>query len=643
MMYPSPFFDLASTWMPQGIKSLFYWLRYYFLNNGFFNVVVSKLAEYPITNILFEAEGEEASLKWSTYFNRTLRYRLFQLEVGLDYFVYGNSFVSVRHRFIKHLSCSACRWTAAASACRSNWTFQSHEFRLRCPRCGHSGPAMVRDVQTPSATGVRLVRWNPEDITIKEHPTSGTKTYYYEIPATLKNDIALGRPSIVEEVPQIFIEAVKKNMAVILPSEEVYHVARPTVSGFDKGWGIPLLLPVLKDGFQMQVLKKAHEVILLEHMIPLRAIFPQPAAGTADPFSSIPLTLWKEQISSELARFRWDPGYIPIMPLPIGHQSLGGEGKALLLDQQITAKAEEIVVQIGVPKEIIFGGASWSGSNVSMRSVENFFLGYLIEQEGLLHFIMDKISTVLDWPKAQARFAPFRMAEDMQRKQLLLQVKQMQAPLSWTTLFNEFNLNAKDESKMMAREAKEQTEAQRVVQKGLTLMQNEMAALQAKGQAEAQQEQMAMAQGPAPGEPGAAQNAQDSQGMQAPPQDAAQAQQAQAATTAPSGSELFSAAVESKLTAGHAGTRGMPPMQMAQVIAQMMQGMSPAEQKVALEELKKQSPELYSLVLQVLSQAAQAPAPDAPPQPAAKAPKTPGVDMRPMPEQRPPRRAQLGG
>lgn len=633
MMYPTPFFDLASTWMPQGFKSMFEWLRYYFLNNGFFNVVVSKLAEYPITNVIFEAEGEKAAKKWTDYFHHTLRYRLFQLEVGLDYFVYGNAFVSVRHRFIKHLTCTSCGHTATAHSMRKHWSFQNYNFQLTCPRCGFHGPAKARDRQVPSASGVRLVRWNPEDITIKCLPVSGTKTFHYNIPATIRNDIIIGRPGVVEDIPQAFIEAVQKNMSVILPAEEVFHMARPTVSGFDKGWGIPLLMPVLKDGFQMQILKKAHESILLEHMIPLRILFPQPAAGTADPFTSVPLTLWKEHISQELARFRWDPGYIPIMPLPVGQQSLGGDGKALLLDQQIQAQAEWIVVQLGVPKEIIFGGASWSGTNVSMRSVENFFLGYLTEHESLLAFVINKISTVLDWPKATARFAPFRMAEDLQRKQLLLQLKQMGAPLSWNSLLGELNLNAKDEAEQSIQENELIARMQRALQKSQVQLQNEMGVLQAKGQVEAQQQAQAAQAGPVPGEPGA---------QQAAPPEAAAPEQFNplGGVGAPTGADLFGAAVSSKLNGGQSlEAGGVPLTQVAEMILQMLGSMMPKAQKALLDQIKASSPDLYGVIAQMMSQQ-QAAAPATPP-PAQAAPAAPQVDMRPLPEQRPPRRAQL--
>ncbi len=645
LAYPHPFFDLSSTYLPQSIKSLFRWLRHYFLTNGFFNTVVSKLAEYPITNLVFEAKSPETARKWAEYFEDHLRYRLFQVEVGLDYFVYGNAFVSVRHPFVKFLTCKYCKHSASARSIREKWTFTGFDFRLTCPSCGQIGPAEVHDQSTPSPGGVRLFRWSPEEVTVQYNPFSGTKTYYFDVPAHLRNDIILGRRHIVEEIPQAFIEAARKGHAVILPSESVYHMARPSISGFDRGWGIPLLLPVLKEGFQMQVLKKANETVLMEHLIPLRVLFPQPAAGTADPFVAVPLQLWKEQVASEIGRFRWDPNYIPILPLPIGQQTIGGEGKALMLDQQIQALAEQIVVQIGVPKEIIFGGAGWTGTNVSMRSVENFFLGYLTEHHGLFRFICRQLCIALNWTEAEGRFKPFRMAEDLQRKQLLAQLAQTGKPISNTTLLGEFDLDVADETALIIRETPGIIEAQRVFQTASTKLGNDVAALQGKAQAKMQQEMAAAQQpGAAPGEVGQPQAGQPVDPAQAAAQAAQPSAGAAPAPTAgytPSADEVFNSTVTSPLGVK---SQGIPLSQVAQGYAQTIASMPPEQAKVFLENIKNTLPEVYELVVQVLAQmqgaqGAGAPSAQGGTPTSLQLPATPGVNMTPMPEKLPPRRA----
>ena len=97
---------------------------------------------------------------------------------------------------------------------------------------------------------------------------------------------------------------------------------------------------MLKDAFYLQLMKKAQEAILLEHIVPLRVMFPQAASGTTDPFTTVNLVDWKEQVSAEIARWRYDHNYIPVLPLPIGNQSIGGDGKALLMSNEMRMQQE---------------------------------------------------------------------------------------------------------------------------------------------------------------------------------------------------------------------------------------------------------------------------------------------------------------
>ena len=73
--YPSPFFDVAHTYLPVTVKQLFKWCRYYFLTNPLINATVFKLAEYPVTDIIIEHESQEVKRRWTEYFHDHLRFR----------------------------------------------------------------------------------------------------------------------------------------------------------------------------------------------------------------------------------------------------------------------------------------------------------------------------------------------------------------------------------------------------------------------------------------------------------------------------------------------------------------------------------------------------------------------------------------
>ena len=651
--YPNPFFDIAHTYLPTTVKELFKYCRYYFLTNPLINATCFKLAEYPITDIVVDHENGEVKKRWEEYFHDHLQYRPFQVECGLDYHCYGNCATSVSFPFQKHLSCRRCHFSERADKIRPHWNFTNFGFRLNCPQCGNIEDADVKDVYYKNASGIRLVRWNVEDIEINYNDITGESTHFYNIPGPVRSDIVIGKKDVVEGVPQIFIQALRQQKGIVFSKDNFFHLKRPTLAWQDRGWGIPLILPVLKDAFYLQLMKKAQEAILLEHIVPLRVMFPQAASGTADPFTTINLRDWKEQVSAEIARWRYDNNYIPIMPLPMGNQSIGGDGKALLLFQEMQMAAEQLITGMGVPREFLQGGLSYAGTNVSMRMLENAFIGYVLRHKLMANWVMKMVAHYLDWPEAHIRFKPFKMADDIQRKAYLLQLNQAQK-LSDTTLLADADFNQEDEDEIMVREIDKRLHSTKKQQLAMAEVQGEQQMIMQKYQAKAQQA-AAMEQGPqAPGEPGGFEGAMDPNQavaagdvgpMPGPPGQQMPMGQAPPAGGVPMGPvpqpmaqpmgvppdpNLGGMPQESQSQLGQGQELGEGAggdiIEMAQGYAAQISQLPPDQQGMALQALEAQSPQLAQLVQQYLNQNS------------GGAGGAEGVDMRPLPEKLPPRR-----
>ena len=93
--YPSPFFDVASNYMPKTIKETFNWCLYYQQTNPIINAVTSKLSTYPITDLVFESENPGLVETLKDIFEDNFNIRRFLVETNLDRYTYGNSFTSV--------------------------------------------------------------------------------------------------------------------------------------------------------------------------------------------------------------------------------------------------------------------------------------------------------------------------------------------------------------------------------------------------------------------------------------------------------------------------------------------------------------------------------------------------------------------
>jgi hypothetical protein len=627
--YPSPFFDIAHTYLPTTVKQLFRFCRYYFLTNPLINATVFKLSEYPITDLIVDHEDPQVKKRWTDYLHDHLQIRNFQVETGLDYFCYGNGVVGLSFPFQKYLTCRSCNWTERADKTKKYWTFTNYDFRLSCPRCQTVSEAIAHDKYYKNASGIKPIRWNVEDLEIDYNDITGESTYFYTIPGPLRNDIVIGKKDTVSTIPQIFIQALRQRKGVIFNPQMLFHLKRPTLAWQDRGWGTPLILPVLKDTFYLQLMKKAQEAILIEHIVPLRILFPQAASGTSDPFTTINLVDWKDQVASEIARWRFDNNYIPIMPLPLGQQSVGGDGKALLLFNEMQAQSEHIIMGLGVPREFLQGGLSFAGTNVSMRMLENAFISYIGRQRLMIKWMMKTIAHYMEWPEVNVRFKPFKMADDLQRKAYLFQLNQAQK-VSDTTLLSDADLEQSEEDEIMVRETDKRLEATKKQQLAMAEIQGESQMIMMKMQAKAEQAQMEAQQGAvAPGEPGGP------QGMQSPGMAEMQAQQGgggQMAASAPQGAQSPVGA-DQRLqpgAQGQPGTQGGGDIQqMAQMYAQQIMAMAPNEQQMAIQALMQQSPELGQLVQQFMSTMGGSP---------GQTPSGPQVDMRPQPEQLPARR-----
>jgi hypothetical protein len=1019
--YPSPFFDIAHTYLPVTVKQMLRWCRYYFLTNPVINAAVCKLSEYPVTDIIIEHPDSRVRSRWLEYFQDHLRFRSTQIESGLDYHCFGNAFQSLGFPFKKYLTCQKCGFKERADKIRQRWIFTSNAFRLTCPTCQTTGEAIAHDLYYKNADGINIIRWNCEHIEVNHNDATGDSTYFYNIPPTIRNDIVIGKKDIVETIPQVFIQAIRQQKGIVFSKDNFFHMKRPTLAQQDRGWGIPLILPVLKDTFYLQIMKKAqecvapgtlldtelglrpacevqvgdrvkthlggyqsvsqkvirpmveargdyavrltstgmrqlssvvsdnhpmwilrrndinrrkdsretrrssyvlrnpdlyafdwvdagqvsvgdyvgyptartreaqsvdlarytqfvhtdgyvysgvslptavafetlergehvvhdnagrvakrrlsigstpkrssrymdldedlayiagwyvgdgsigarrvdfsmgpdddglelqeaiervfgvgcsaypcedsrgwmlsacevifsefmagwipghaktkrvpreileaedsvvlaflrgyleadgwqrsddekiavccsngpllyqlwslllslgcistlsertsydtiirnskgeeqelkggrptfhwsvsnrsarrlnqlmrgeeaevvtsgksgffihgyfaariqktevvdcpevvsfeiegehtfclpgmatHNSILLEHIVPLRILFPQAGSGTSDPYTSVNLADWRDQVASEIARWRYDNNYIPILPLPLGSQTVGGDGRALLLTQEIQIWSEQIMVGMGVPKEFLLGGMSYAGTNVSMRMLENAFLSYIGRQKQYANWVMQQVAAYMGWPCARVKFKPFKMADDLQRKAYLFQLNGANK-ISDTTLLADSDLDQEDENEIMIRETDKRIEAMRTQQIAMATIQGEAQQIMMKFQAKAQQtQQQAMLAGAAPGEPGDAggaplltPGAAGGGGATGVPQDA-----------------------QSQLKASQDSAVNINDL--AVMLARQYATLSPDMQQVALKNLEAQSPELAQLVLQEVS------------------------------------------
>ena len=605
--YPSPFFDISQQYMPPTMKELFKWVYFYVTNNSFLGPALNKIARYPITDLMFEDKNHDLIEKWQNILNTKLQIKTFLMEANMDNCSYGNAFITIHYPFTRFIVCRSCNEQYGWRQIEKK--IVELKIKIKCKKCGSEGDGKIRDVPYRSLDSLRLVRINPEFIDIKYNDATGRHTYLYSIPDRLKRQIMSGDPDILEDTPLLYIESIKQKKKIKLSSQNLFHWKRPTLAGKDMGWGLPLIAPALKDLFHFYTLRRAQEAISQEHIVPFDLIFPQ-ANGKFDPYVHSDLASWKRELESQLAKRRRDPNYKAVLPFPVGYERIGGDGKNLMLTPEMDFLAKTIIGSCGIPQEFVFGGSmQWSGSSVSLRTLENEFLHHRSQALLLVIWIVDRLKTYLGMASPKSiKFTDFKMADDQAKMQMMMNAA-TQEQISWEGVIKEMGKDPEVEREKILREKEflmKLREKEAIAQADA---QGKAAAVSMRYQREAMEEENAF------------------QAQQAPPPTNAQ------------------------LTPENDAARN----QMAQVMAQKLLGKPEPEQQAAIQRLAQKDPEFAKRVEDFLTQlqgrqqeqSMQVPAGPQLQQAAEqvtvdmrqKQPAGGKADTRPKPEQKPPRRA----
>lgn len=434
--------------MPNNIKDMLKWCRFYHYTHPTVNQVITRLTEYPITDFIVEAKDTQTRDKYLELL-RHIKMRAFLIQYGMDYYTYGNSFVSIYFPFTRFLKCS----------CKQQVNIKSGSYKIRnfnpygkCAKCGKDTTFELNDVSIRDMKRVRLVRWNPLNMQMEHNEISGETFHYLAIPGRVRRGIMSGKPIYWESTPQSFIKAIKEQKWLRFNDNKLFHFKRPSLADENMEWGKPLVLPVLREIFHLYTLRKAQEAIAIDRIIPLRYLYPTPQTANIEPAFHLDLGKWRDKIEAEIKQWRQDPLYVSIMPVPMGTGTIGGDGKALMVYPEMDATSKMIENGLGMASGFMSGQITYSGGNVVLRMMENAMITYRDMLEEFTQWAVDEIGTYLGMPRVKVRMKEFKMADDVAKKQILQSLNQM-SKVSDDTFFNELDLDAEHEMEKVLQEA----------------------------------------------------------------------------------------------------------------------------------------------------------------------------------------------
>jgi len=442
----------AHDFSPKNIKQLFKWTEYLYFNSAHIFSGIRKYAEYPITEINYHSKGEETTQKYRAVLEEKMGIKSLLIKCSIDLQVYGNSFVSLHMPFSRHLACPSCASISEISTVDFKYKHKTASFHMECPACGKKGDANIKDRLLKTPTGVHLIRWDPKLINIQHNEITNQSEYYLEISPNIKGKVLKGDAHTVSTMPLSILKAIGEGADFKFNKDQLFHSKIDTPAGVMAGWGLPPLTAAIPLFHHAAVLRKANESIALERIIPMRVMHPQATSGAADPIQTMSIASFMDDLESNLKSWRKDPNHIMMSPVAVGVSQVGGEGRALMVDSEVSRVEDNIIASMGFPKEFIYGGLSFTGSSITLRMLENQLESSVFQINNLLQWVASRVGNFLNLPDIKVQLGDFKMVDDVQQKQLVMNLWQSQI-VSKTTLAEAHGIDLKEEQERIKQEA----------------------------------------------------------------------------------------------------------------------------------------------------------------------------------------------
>jgi hypothetical protein len=456
--FPNPFFDIASEYIPNDMHTILEWAEYIYMTFGTWRSASRKVVRYFLTEIILEGESDEEREDYQTYLEDDLHLLTELAQIGDDFMVYGNVFVSIYFPFDRFFICPQCRTEFHNDVVKYTFDAANLEFTSKCAKCQYAGPFGHEDRRSPDRSRVKLIRWNPKQIRLIVHPVSGDIQYFWDIPTDFINKLRAGDDFFLKSTPWSIIKCLKADgdggggHLFEFRKDSIYHFKETTLAGLPiVGWGIPSIIPNFKLAYYIQVLRRADEAIALDYIMPFRVLYPDSTGAGSDPLQLHASDIFVGKMQNMVRRHRNDPTTVQIAPYKVGYQVLGGEGNELTPKDQIAQALDELLNSFGYPAELYKGSLNIQAFPVALRLFEKTWGSMVDGYNDLIGWILTSIAQHFMWGEITGKLRSVTLADDIERKALALQAA-AGMDVSKGTAYKPFGIDYMDEQNRIVEE-----------------------------------------------------------------------------------------------------------------------------------------------------------------------------------------------
>lgn len=485
-LYPDPWVTISSTQDPQTTTHMLRMSERLLWHNPILSRAYKRVIAFMVTKIEVSDCSDEEKKKYLNFLHDELRIISIMHAIAYDYLSVGNSFCSIQTPFTRMLMCMACRQYQCPID-KIDYEFNNWKFYARCPKCKRKGEWHRWEIQDQDHKKLKVRRWSPHEIEIKEVETTKDKIYFWKMNPTIKDMIKKGDPDYMRTTPWVEVECVKQNAWMRFKEGKILHLYQEPPAGYRTGaWGLSDSLMLRPELYQYQVCRRHNESICHESIIPMKFLSPVPVTkigvpgtgNSADPSMAVNLGgNFVANMQQAMAMRRRDPYGTIILPHGVSFQQLGGDAKNLIPKDIMDQTADTILNSAGVPVDFYKATFTTQGAPMALRAVQSSWSHLNDSLNRFLDYVMTEVSKILQTEPAQAKLAMPVDVDDINR--IMARLNLMQAgKISDETGLASIGADAEEELERQSygqiQAARKQKEMQKTLEReGLTDMLNQ--------------------------------------------------------------------------------------------------------------------------------------------------------------------------
>lgn len=507
--FPNPFCDIASEYVPRDLNVVFEWMEYLYLTMGTMRTASRRVVRYFLTEVVLEGESDAERDKYEKFLHDELNLMNNLANIGDDYSVYGNVFVSIYFPFDRFLICPHCGMEYHTKTIDYKFNLADGKFSGTCLKCNKESVEFKReDRRSPDRSRVRIIRWNPKYMRLRQHPISGKIDYFLEMEPLFVNRLRAGEKFYIDETPWSMIEACRtsaKDAGRVLfkfRDDAIFHFRDATLAGMPptgpRGWAIPPMMANFKLAYYIQLLRRYDEAIALDFIMPFRVMYPDMNKDKqgGDPLSLMSMGNFISHMTQMIENKRRNITDIQIAPFPIGYQMLGGEAKTLAPKDNIAQAIDELLNAMGFPAELYRGSLSIQAFPVALRLFEKTWGALVDGMNDFVRWLLERLARHFMWGPVTGELRSVTLADDIERKALALQAS-AGMDISKATAYRPLGIDYMEEQR---RVVEEQEEIQKLQQEAMERQQASQGAPSGGGGGQPQQGGAGTQPGATPGD-----------------------------------------------------------------------------------------------------------------------------------------------